>query len=87
VLGIVRSCHRTLARRSLTNPGVPSNALAAFEPEWDSDEKGTWFFVSVHFSSEEHAMQLLGTIQRHLAERGKPEVSSRTGALDDRESH
>jgi hypothetical protein len=64
------------------------NALAAFdEPEWDSDEKGTWCFLSVRLRSEEHAMQVLGTIQRHLAERGKPEVSSRTGALADREPH
>jgi hypothetical protein len=57
------------------------NALAAFEREWDSDEKGTWCFLSVRFSGEEQAMKVLGTIQRHLADRGKPGVSSMTRAL------
>ena len=48
------------------------DALAAFEPEWDSDEKGTWCFLSVRLRNEQHAMEALATIQRHLAERPKP---------------
>jgi hypothetical protein len=51
-------------------------ALAAFKPEWDSDENERWCFLSVRFSSEEQAMQVLGTIQRHLAGRGKRLVNS-----------
>jgi len=54
------------------------NALAAFEPEFDTDEEGTWCFVSVRFSSDEHATKVLATIQRHLAERGESSVSSTT---------
>lgn len=57
-------------------------ALSAFLPEWDMNDEGRCL-VSVRFVSEAQVVEVLDTIQQHLAEREERPVKSMTVALDD----
>jgi hypothetical protein len=62
------------------------SALAAFHPEFETDEEGICF-VSVSFNDENHMLEVLGAIQKHLEGRGDAIASWMTSAAEpDRDS-